>query len=565
MSPNSLAEYEGFLQHSGLLDEATLKSLQREFAQSTEPTQRSAQAFGEFLKSKGHLTSWQNSLLLKGRYKGFFLGKYKLLKQLGRGGTAGIYLAENPLLQRQDAIKVLPKAFNLAATSHFDRFQREAKALAKLDHPNIVRVYDIDEHEGAHFIVMEYVEGSDLEALVAQRGPLSDEEAADYIAQAAAGLTHAHQRHLIHRDVKPHNLLLDRTRTIKLLDLGLAQFRDEQTSLTTQYSDHLLGTADYISPEQALNSHDVDQQTDVYSLGCTLYFLLTGHPPFHEGTAAQRLAAHQSKQPPSIRAERARLRLSPVHPALEDICARMMAKAPSERLPSQEVEPELRAWLKRDKRVPPTTRAARPGAEEPASQDGGVDSAAPSNTLPTVTEAPLHTANTEATIEILSADGARPKPKSADAHPLPSRQPRENRRSTSVNSVLAVTGAVAMLLAGIAVVVSIVSNGGSETVSAEAPPSQALVASPESPKTQTNETLVRPTRPPDALVSRPVAPAAGEVRFYVVGNGKKYHRFDCQYVRLATSRARAITADEAKAKYQPCNKCTPDRPRPPPR
>ena len=149
-------------------------------------------------------------------------------------------------------------------------------------------------------MVMEYVEGMDLYELVKVKGPLDFDEAANYTLQAAIGLQHAHEKGLVHRDIKPGNLLLTNDGVVKILDLGLALFREDSVSLTMVHNEKVLGTADYLSPEQAINSHDVDHRADIYSLGCTLYYMLTGQPPFPEGTLAQRIAMHQTKEPMAI-------------------------------------------------------------------------------------------------------------------------------------------------------------------------------------------------------------------------------------------------------------------------
>ena len=201
----------------------------------------------------------------------------------------------------QRAIKVLPKARVKDAT-YLARFQLEAKAIASLNHPNIVLAYDIDNEDDVHYIVMEYVDGLDLQALVKRDGPLDPSTAADWIAQAARGLEHAHSKGVIHRDVKPANLLIDQDGVIRLLDMGLALVTaGDEESLTVANNENVLGTADYLAPEQALNSHTVDHRADIYGLGCTLYFLLTGKPPFSDGTLAQRIAKHQTEMPTSIR------------------------------------------------------------------------------------------------------------------------------------------------------------------------------------------------------------------------------------------------------------------------
>jgi len=294
------------------------------------------------LVEAGLLTRWQADRLLEGRYKGFFLGKYKLLDHLGTGGMSSVYLAEHVLMHRRVAIKVLPKK-RVKDSSYMARFSREARAIAALDHRNIVRAYDIDNVGDVHYMVMEYVEGRDLQAIVTEGGVLDYARAADCIRQAAEGLEHAHRAGLIHRDIKPANLLVDRDNIVKVLDLGLARFTaEDRASLTVAYDENVLGTADYLAPEQAIDSHSVDARADIYGLGCSLYFLLSGHPPFPDGTLPQRLMLHQKAPPPDIRAER------PDAPDdLLDICVKMMAKKPSARYQSaQEVAEVLADWLR---------------------------------------------------------------------------------------------------------------------------------------------------------------------------------------------------------------------------
>jgi eukaryotic-like serine/threonine-protein kinase len=301
-----------------------------------------AAPLAEHLVGAELITRWQADNLLRGKYKGYFLGKFKLLGLLGSGGMSSVYLAEHTLMRRKQAVKVLPKK-RVADASYLERFKLEALATAALDHPNIVRVYDIDNEGDIHYLVMEYVPGRDLQTIVASEGALDFVDAARYVAQAARGLQHAHDAHLIHRDVKPANLLLDDHGSIKILDLGLALFaRDGEASLTLLHNENVLGTADYLAPEQALSSHDVDSRADIYSLGCTLYFLLTGHPPFPEGTLAQRIAKHQSKMPPDICAER------PSCPRdLLNICIRMIQKDPRQRYRHMhEVADALEAWVR---------------------------------------------------------------------------------------------------------------------------------------------------------------------------------------------------------------------------
>lgn len=298
------------------------------------------EALAESLVEADLLTEWQAEKLLAGKHRGFMLGKYKLLGQLGKGGMSTVYKAEHILMRARRAIKVLPRN-RVKDSTYLDRFQLEARAAAKLDDPNIVRTYDID-HEGeTHYIVMEFVEGQDLHQLVKEKGPLKYDTAADYIAQVASGLHHAHDMGLVHRDIKPANCLLDRNGVVKLLDMGLARIIDDTASLTIDNNENVLGTADYLAPEQALNSHKADARADIYSLGCTLYFLLTGHPPFPEGSISERLMKHQIETPPSILKDR-----PDVPPTLLHICEKMMLKEPDERYQTAgDVAERLTEWL----------------------------------------------------------------------------------------------------------------------------------------------------------------------------------------------------------------------------
>ncbi|MEJ5342215.1 MAG: serine/threonine-protein kinase [Thermogutta sp.] len=337
----TVEQFLDLLKRSQLVETDQLQKVVKQWLPPEGSSSLTAEELAEKLVEAGLLTRWQAGKLLEGRYKGFFLGKYKLLDHLGTGGMSSVYLAEHVLMQRRVAIKVLPK-HRVNDASYLARFHREAKAAAALDHPNIVRAYDVDSDGTNHYLVMEYVEGQDLQRMVREKGPLPPHMAAEYIRQAAEGLHHAHQAGLIHRDIKPANLLVDKKGVVKLLDLGLARFSDDdRASLTLAYDENVLGTADYLAPEQAIDSHRVDLRADIYSLGCTLYFLLTGHPPFPEGTLAQRVMKHQREMPPDIRNER-----PDVPDDLVAICMKMMAKKPSARYQSAaQVADALRLWL----------------------------------------------------------------------------------------------------------------------------------------------------------------------------------------------------------------------------
>lgn len=301
------------------------------------------EAISDSLIEAGLLTQWQSEKLLAGKHRGFILGKYKFLRQLGKGGMSTVYLAEHMLMKRKVAIKVLPQN-RVKDSTYLERFYVEARAAAKLDDPNIVRAYDVDSTSDGktHYLIMEYVPGRDLHVLIKESGRLDYDTAADYIVQAATGLQHAHEMGLVHRDIKPANCLLDNNGTVKLLDMGLARLIGDEASLTLDNNENVLGTADYLAPEQALDSHKADSRADIYSLGCTLYYLLTGHPPFPEGSITERLMKHQRETPPSILNERPE-----APPTLLHICERMMLKDPDERYQTAgDVAERLTEWLR---------------------------------------------------------------------------------------------------------------------------------------------------------------------------------------------------------------------------
>ena len=219
------------LRRSGLVEKGRLNAVLLELKEhsGSEPITDTDYVADRLIQA-GLITRWQADKLLDGRHKGFFLGKYKLLDHLGTGGMSSVYLAEHVLMQRRVAIKVLPKN-RVEDSSYLARFHREAQAAAALDHHNIVRAYDVDNDGDTHYLVMEYVDGRDLQRIVKEDGPLSYVAAAEYVRQAAEGLAHAHQAGLIHRDVKPANLLVDQKNVVKVLDLGLARFTDEAQGL----------------------------------------------------------------------------------------------------------------------------------------------------------------------------------------------------------------------------------------------------------------------------------------------------------------------------------------------
>jgi serine/threonine protein kinase len=304
-SPATTDDFLDLVQKSAVVDDkrliAYVEKLRANGSWPSDPKQASA-----LLVRDGVLTNFQAEQMLQGKWKRFTIGKYKILERLGAGGMGSVYLCEHKLMRRRVAVKVLPTA-KADDPSSLERFYREARAVAALDHPNIVRAYDIDQEDKLHFLVMEHVDGASLQEIIKKHGPMDVLRACHYMRQAALGLQHAHDAAgLVHRDIKPGNVLVDRNGIVKILDMGLARFfYDEEDILTKKYDENVLGTADYLAPEQATDSHAVDIRADIYSLGATFYYCLTGRTPFQEGTVAQKLIWHQTRLPKPIRSFRA--------------------------------------------------------------------------------------------------------------------------------------------------------------------------------------------------------------------------------------------------------------------
>ena len=282
------------------------------------------------------LTPWQARKLLAGKVRGFHLGNYRLLRPLGRGGMGVVFLAQHSVMNRLMALKILPGEASKDAR-RIERFKEEARASAKLEHPNIVQAYDFSEADKKLFIVMEYVEGIDLHRAVARDGVMSPAEALDAMIQTTEALSHAHQRGIIHRDIKPSNLLLRSDGVVKVSDMGLA--RTGYAASGTDSPNRLTGTADFIAPEQAIDSGTADARSDIYSLGCTWFFLLTGKTPYPGESVAQRLAKHQTAPIPRVNDFR-----SDCPNSISSLIQRMMAKRPEDRPASTA---ELLTQLKR--------------------------------------------------------------------------------------------------------------------------------------------------------------------------------------------------------------------------
>jgi len=306
----------------------------------------------EKLVELGRLNRWQSKQLLEGRTK-FNLGPYWMIDSIGRGGMGQVFKARHEVLRRVVAVKVLPRS--KSTPTSVANFMREIQVLAKLSHPNLVRALDAGEDGNVYYLVTEYVPGTDLRKLVRRNGAMGMEAAASVISQAAAGLAHAHQQGLVHRDVKPGNVLVSPDGHAKLSDLGLAGPLEGDAETDPRFG-KIVGTADYLSPDHIQTPWQPTPAWDIYSLGCTLYYAVTGKVPFPGGSTADKVRAHRELRPLDPR------RLNPtLSVAFVELLADMMAKDPGERIQTAEaVIARLAPWAE-------TPTAAVLGDDEPAS------------------------------------------------------------------------------------------------------------------------------------------------------------------------------------------------------
>jgi formylglycine-generating enzyme required for sulfatase activity/tRNA A-37 threonylcarbamoyl transferase component Bud32 len=281
---------------------------------------------GELVR-RGWLTRHQSHALLAKRGAALVIGPYVVLDRLGEGGMGQVFKARHQVMKRLVAVKVIRKGI-LSYGEQVQRFYREIEAVARLSHPNIVLAHDAGRVGDVHFFAMEYVEGTDLARKLREHGPVPVDKACGYIRQAALGLQHAHERGLVHRDIKPSNLLVcpgeNGTEVVKILDLGLARIHESNQRRLTQIGE-VMGTADYIAPEQATDASQVDIRADIYSLGCTLYHLIAGQPVFVGGSMVDKLRRHQKEEPKPL----GKIRALPT--GLETVIGKMMAKRPEDR------------------------------------------------------------------------------------------------------------------------------------------------------------------------------------------------------------------------------------------
>ncbi|MBX9624500.1 MAG: serine/threonine protein kinase, partial [Gemmataceae bacterium] len=332
--PATVAEYTALLARSRLVRAEEVEPLRRGWREAGGADDR-ADLFAKHLTDRGVLTAWQAALLGRGRAEGFVLGGYTILGQVGKGQMGGVYKAVHALGQTV-ALKILP-ASRAADPRLLGRFRREARLLVRLDHPHVVRAFQVGEAGGRHFIVMEFLEGEGLDAVLARRGRLPAPEAVRLVRQALAGLQHLHERGMVHRDLKPANLMVvpgggpsTRTGVVKVLDVGLGRgLADdpggpEEVELTVEGA--VVGTPDYMAPEQARDARATDTRADVYALGCVLFHLVAGRPPFAGTGVMAQVIAHATEPPPPL------ARFAPDAPVgLQPVLTRMLAKDPAQR------------------------------------------------------------------------------------------------------------------------------------------------------------------------------------------------------------------------------------------
>ncbi|MBY0525090.1 MAG: serine/threonine protein kinase [Gemmataceae bacterium] len=311
----------------GLRNKRLLRPMQLdELTRIVQPRFSDTTDLAKELVRRGWLTVYQVNQLFQENGQELVLGPYRLIDFLGKGGVSQVFKAWHTQRNQVVAVKVI-YADLVSNTEAFGRFQRELRVVTRLAHPNVVQAIDDNPVGNAHFYAMEFVEGSDMGKLVQYGGPLPVDQACDAVRQAALGLQHAHELGLVHRDIKPNNLVrIADTSVVTILDFGLARLRfaPGQTAtgdmLTAEGA--MIGTADYVSPEQARDARQVDIRADIYSLGCTFYYLLSGQPPFPGGSFVQKAFKHQTAQPTPI---------AGLRPEVAAILTKMMAKQPEAR------------------------------------------------------------------------------------------------------------------------------------------------------------------------------------------------------------------------------------------
>lgn len=392
------------------------------------------------------LTEYQARLILAGRGAELVVGRYVLLSELGAGGMGTVFKARDTAMDRVVALKLI-RDERLANTAALVRFQQEVQAAARLAHPNIVRAYDAGTADGRQFLVTELVTGFDLGHELARRGALPSGEACEYARQAAVGLQHAHEQGLTHRDIKPSNLLFSTAeRLVKIADFGLARVGDPgPNGLTADGS--VMGTPDYIAPEQAISATSADIRSDLYSLGCTLYHFLTGHVPFPADSAYAKLLAHAREEPEPLDDA-----CPGLNPALVAVVQKLMAKNPADRFQTPLEAAEALIPFCPKPRTGTTSVVSRPATAPPAIPVPVAPSQA-SASNPVVLPTPSTTNNS----------GRKtlppPLPVIPEAFPVPEQYPQPAPKRTNALALAGIGGVVLALV----VLIVVLTRGNTNT------------------------------------------------------------------------------------------------------
>jgi serine/threonine protein kinase len=353
----SVEDFRKTVLKSGLLDRAQLQDALRDVPKEQRDDPR---ALADHLVRKGKLSRFQAVKILRGTGKGLLLDHYQVLSPIGRGGMSTVYLARDERSGELVALKLLPPSRWRNEERLLARFQREMELSRRVGHPHLAWTYESGFCQRVYYIAMEYIPGKNLSRVVAEGGPLRVPRAARLMAEVASALEHAHNQGLIHRDLKPSNIMITPNDHAKVLDLGLALMEGEEAEQKVIGGQgYIVGTMDYIAPEQTTDAAGVDGRADIYSLGCTLYFALSGQPPFPGGTSREKIRRHRHEDPVPL------LQLAPsVPPRFARLVERMMAKNPDDRPPSAAaVEEELRAWASGEP-ILPLDRHDDPSYEE---------------------------------------------------------------------------------------------------------------------------------------------------------------------------------------------------------
>ncbi len=409
----TVPEYCGVLARSKLVPEPEVNALADRWRREARGTDADVDGFRRYLVQHKYLTEYQAALVQRGHTEGFFVGGYTILDRIGKGRAAAVYRAAHASGQVV-ALKVLP-ASKARDPATLGRFQREGRLLTQLDHPNVVRAFQLGQAGGVHFIVMEHLDGETLDEVLARRQKLPVPEAVRVVHQALRGLQHLHERRMVHRDLKPANLMVARPAgpggpagrpdpdttlggVVKILDIGIGRelFDEESpdaadTPITVEGA--VLGTPDYLAPEQARDARTADVRSDIYSLGCVLFHLVAGRPPFADRTLMSQVVRHATEPPPQLAAVAAG-----VPPGLQAAFERMTAKKPADRFqtPAEAADalapflpaaggtaaapavlPAYKQWLETESAVELPAVVAPPAAPPPAADEIDVELVAP--------------------------------------------------------------------------------------------------------------------------------------------------------------------------------------------